>query len=708
MRYCAFLFFLFLSFSNGFAQQSAIDSLKKELAAAPNEKKIDLYQAIIIKLWLNHPDSAMVYAQRAVKFASTMDLRTKAIATRLTGGVFYYQDLYDSSIRCNYRALQLSEQAKDSTLIASCINNLGLDFYRLGSYPEALQYLLKAFSLKTRIKQNYGMVQTLNNIGLVYTELKEYVKSRDFFNRAIDLSKEMKDKDGLVYSLNNFGVTYLNEKNFDAAEPYFKEAQKVGLDIENAVWESATFSGLGRIALARNQLKEAKKFFDTSFKMREGIREWNGISEIYSYFSKIHGQSGELDSALFYLKKSIRIARQIGARDRVVSDYKLMTDLFVQKGKYDSAFFYQSKFIALRDTLFDENLARNINDIQLQIQDEETTSKLREKDREISSRTNQAYFVAAIASLIMIAAIGFYRSRNRERKLKDDLAQKNNEVEQQKEELQLSNEQLASAHETISRQNSELEEFNLQLQSTVDTRTKELELANRELNVVNLELDNFIYRSSHDIKGPLARLIGLCHVALLDVSDPKAKTYLLKLSENAKNLNEIFDRLRTVSDIDSLELSRERILFREMINRIKSRLKALEGYSEITFKEEIENIEFQSDPILLETIFHNLMENAVKFQKKSTQFNKFISITVKRQNGSVHVSFIDNGIGIAKTDDKELFAMFTNAALEHKTIGLGLYIVKQCAAKLNGTVRIVPNPHQYTEFELTLPFEPFN
>ena len=708
MKGRSLLVFLFFSISIGYAQNFVLDSLKRELAAAPAEKKIDVYQAIIIKLWLNYPDSAMVYARRAVAFASTRDLRTKAIAIRLTGGVFYYQDLYDSSIRCNYRALRLSEQAKDSTLIASCINNLGLDFYRLGSYPEALQYLLKAFNLKTRIKQTYGMVQTLNNIGLVYTELKEYNKSRDFFNRAIDLSKETNDKDGLVYSLNNYGVTYLNEKNFDAAEPYFEEAQKIGLEIENAVWESATFSGLGRIALGRNQLKEAKKLFDTSFKMREGIREWNGIAEIYSYFSKIHVQSGQLDSAIFYLRKSIRIARKIGARDRLVSDYKLMTDLFVQKKKYDSAFFYQSKFNALRDTLFDENLARNINDIQLQIQDEETTSKLREKDQELISRTYQAYFIAAIALLIMIAAIGFYRSRNRERSLKDDLAQKKNEIEQQKEELLLSNEQLGRAHDIISRQNSELEEYNLQLQSTVDSRTKELELANRELTVVNLELDNFIYKSSHDIKGPLARLIGLCHVALLDVSDPKAKQYLLRLSENAKNLSEIFERLRTVSDINSITLSHEKIQFDEMITRIKSRLKSLEGFDEITFKEEIESMDFQSDPVLVETIFHNLMENAVKFQKKSSQFNKFIVITVKQQNGSVHVSFVDNGIGISNADDKELFKMFTNAALEHKTIGLGLYIVKQCAAKLNGTVRIVPNPNQYTEFELTLPFESFN
>jgi signal transduction histidine kinase len=278
-------------------------------------------------------------------------------------------------------------------------------------------------------------------------------------------------------------------------------------------------------------------------------------------------------------------------------------------------------------------------------------------------------------------------------------------VQQQKVALQLSHEQLAKAHELISQQKSELETYNLHLRSTVDTRTKELELANRELKVLNLGLDNFISKSAGDLKDPLEKLIGLCHVAMLDTSDSTATLYLTKLNENAKNLNEIFDRLRTVSSINSITLSREKIHFSDVINKIKNKLKSLDGYTEITFKEEIEPMHFQSDPILLETIFHNLLENAVKFQKKSKQFNKFIAITVKRQNGSVHISFIDNGIGIGKTNDNELFTMFTNAALEHKTIGLGLYIVKQCAAKLNGSVRIVANPEQYTEFELTLPFE---
>src|SRR5260370_37132255 len=91
--------------------------------------------------------------------------------------------------------------------------------------------------------------------------------------------------------------------------------------------------------------------------------------------------------------------------------------------------------------------------------------------------------------------------------------------------------------------------MNEHLLSTVDIRTKELEQANMEIKMVSLELDNFIYKSSHDIKGPLARLLGICHVAMLDVQDEKSRRYFEMLNQTSQLLNDIFNKLQTVSDI---------------------------------------------------------------------------------------------------------------------------------------------------------------
>ncbi len=153
----------------------------------------------------------------------------------------------------------------------------------------------------------------------------------------------------------------------------------------------------------------------------------------------------------------------------------------------------------------------------------------------------------AISGLIFVFAITVYWYYKVQKRLGLDLTRKNQEIVSQKEEIEsqkesivLNHSELERAHAIIKDQNIELAQLNNKLQSTVDIRTKELEMANHELRFANLELDNFIYKSSHDIKGPLVRLLGVCHVALLDIQDEKSREYFLMLHKTAKHINEIF------------------------------------------------------------------------------------------------------------------------------------------------------------------------
>jgi signal transduction histidine kinase len=140
------------------------------------------------------------------------------------------------------------------------------------------------------------------------------------------------------------------------------------------------------------------------------------------------------------------------------------------------------------------------------------------------------------------------------------------------------------------------------------------------------------------------------------------------------------------------------------MEQVKMNLKHIEGFEEIDITTTIDlEYDFYSDAFLVETIFHNMIENAVRFQKKSVSEHKFIKIRITQRSGTLVAAFIDNGIGIKQKDIDHIFKMFSKAALEHNTVGLGLYIVKQCVGKLNGSIALVHSDQQVTEFELTLP-----
>jgi signal transduction histidine kinase len=706
---------LFLIVLTGYPQRNPVDSLESLLGTATGIQRVEILQTLVINLWLNHPDTAMRYARQALSISRQLDdVKQQAISIRLMGGVHLYQGTYDSALYYSKRAHALSLKLNDSTLISSTLNNTGFTYYHLGSYPEALENLLRSLIIKERIKQDYGMGQTLNNVGLVYSKLKDYNTARKYFKEAIAVADRLQDNNIKLYSHNNIGFTYLNQGNFSEAEKYFKTSLQIAKTVNNTNWHATAYSGLGQAYFNMGLIDRARRQFKISLALRNEIGDKNGIAEIYYYMGKMYAASGYLDSAFVNLRISQRIAGQTKVKERILENYQLFKQLYVQRKQYDSALFYQTMFIDLRDNLFNENMARNLSEIQLRLREEETLQRLAAKDSQIQQRTLQSYFLVIIALLIFIFALVVLWYYTAQKKLGLDLLRKNQEISSQKEEieaqkeaLQQSNKGLERAHQKITEQNNELEQLNNRLQSTVDMRTKELELANRELRIANLELDNFIYKSSHDIKGPLVRLLGVCHVALLDVHDEKAREYLEMLNKSAKQINDIFDRLKVVSDINNLELGQHPINFLKIYNQVHANLVEHEGYPTIKFSLEMEEgVQFYSDEFLMETIFPNMMENAVKFQHKSEQAHKFINIDIRKRNSSVVISFVDNGIGIKESDIDHIFKMFSQAALEHQTVGLGLYIVKQCISKLGGTIHLLRSKEKLTEFEVVLPLNP--
>lgn len=687
------------------------DSIREVLEETPAEKKIDVYQQVILNLWLNHPDSAMHYAREAMRFSKGQDdLRTKAIATRLVGGVHYYQGHYDSTIKYSYEAYGLSEALGDSSLMTSAMNNIGLAYYNVGSFPEALEFLLRALNLKIKIKQVYGLSQTLNNVGLVYTELKDYDKARVYFNEAMKEAEKYTDNHQILYSLNNIGFTYIDQNDLPLARSYFTRALRLAATIDNAIWHSASFSGMGQVYLREDSVDKARTMFRESLKLSESINNVSGIAEAYSYYATIFSKAGKLDSALLFVRKSQALASQNGDKDQLINNYDLLKNIFVRKKKYDSALYYQSQFINLKDSVFNVNLARSIKDIQLQIEREESKTKLAAKDDQIRKITTQTYFLVATVGLFIVVLFFLFLSYKEQRRLTNDLAKTNHEIMAQTEEihsqrdkLALSHTELEAAKELIHQKNVELSKLNDQLQTTVDVRTRELEQANKELKVVNLELDNFIYRSSHDIRGPLVRLLGICHVALLDITDQKARDYFTMFYESAQQLNEIIDRLKIVSHINEVNIQPSRVNFNEILSQVLDKLKTMHGFSEIEIVNEGKINDWYSDPFLLELILLNMIENSVRFQKKDGEGKKFIRVKTLKEGPNVHMKIIDNGIGIQEPDMENLYKMFSKSARDHRNIGLGLYIVKQCLGKLNGSINLVQNEQGYTEFEIIHP-----
>ncbi|HNP19316.1 MAG TPA: tetratricopeptide repeat protein [Fulvivirga sp.] len=699
IRNTLFLLLFILPFLvNGKIKQSKLTS----------EEKIDQLHNKAFQLWLNYPDSAMAFVRES--YDLSVKLNDKALISkslRYIGAVVYYQGEYDSVIYYCTKSYNIAFEIRDSTLMNNALNNIGLANYNLGSYQSALEYLLRSLNMKRAQNEKYGLSITVNNIGLVYDKLKDYKQARSYFIEALEIAKRQEDKNLILYSQNNIALTYIGEGNLSEAEKYYRMSMDV--DIDNKVWKSVTYCGLGQVYQLKNKYDESRRYFRQSLSLRKEVGDKRGISEILYFQSNEYKLNAKYDSALFLLDKSQKLAEEIGAKDRIFENYALYVNIYSIIGNHELAFNYQTKLLNLRDTLFNENMARNLSDIKLKIQEEENLRQMAIKEKQIEKNKSFVIFLITVIILVVfIAVLTFYQVKVNLKKNKmlairnHEISDQKEKIEAQKESLVEKNRQLESAHRMIRNQNEQLEKYNKKLLSTVDEKSDQLKERNDQLILANLELDNFIYKSSHDIKGPLATLLGVCNVALMDITEEVAREYFQMLYDTAQGLNSILERLKTISDISSLELKFKLINFSEIINTCVDQNRKIEGDEDINVALKIpDELKFYSDVVLLDLIFFNIIQSVMKMRDDNDARGD-IQIQISSETTGLLIDVIDEGGGANRNALGDVFELFAKNALQHRSLGLGLYIVKQSVMKLGGTI-ILLDDNSRTHFKITLP-----
>ncbi len=242
---------------------------------------------------------------------------------------------------------------------------------------------------------------------------------------------------------------------------------------------------------------------------------------------------------------------------------------------------------------------------------------------------------------------------------------------------------------------NELTQFNSNLEVMVSERTK-------ELSKRNSELDNFVYSVSHDLRAPIASVLGLINLAKADVDKNMTKTYLDKIYSSALQQDNFIREILDQSRNSRLEVKKDEIQFDELIDETFNQLKF--ATSTGTAVEKIVDIQqsepFHSDRWRLKVILNNLISNSIRYRNGR---DPVIKINVSVVDQKVLFEIEDNGRGIAKEHIENVYRMFYRATDDGAGSGLGLYIVKETVDKLKGSISIESEEGHGTTVKLEIP-----
>ncbi|HYG04025.1 MAG TPA: ATP-binding protein, partial [Chryseosolibacter sp.] len=234
-------------------------------------------------------------------------------------------------------------------------------------------------------------------------------------------------------------------------------------------------------------------------------------------------------------------------------------------------------------------------------------------------------------------------------------------------------------------------------------RVNAVEHKNSELIKVNSELDRFVYSASHDLRAPLASILGLVKLARLD-NDPENKLqYLDKVETSIHKLDGFIHDIINYSRNARTELESRACAFEKEINEILDGLKYQEKSDKIRKEINVQGAGvFYTDTKRLNIILYNLITNAIKYHNIN-QADPFIRVDVDFTAKEALIRIADNGIGIGEHHLQNVFKMFYRADERSSGSGLGLFIAKETVEKLRGTLRVQSKVREGSVFEVKLP-----
>jgi signal transduction histidine kinase len=678
-------FILIVFFVN--AQSNELDSLRESAAGKSTLEKYELFISMMQQYSKRHDYSnAYQLAREASALASSLGDSTKICrAGRSEGALLVRLDRPVEAGEVLQRVLPIAQRYKLEEDYEIILSNLGNAFIFQARYDDALRAHFEVLGIREKNEDWVGVVFSLNNIGLAYFKMKNYDRSLHFYLQALNL-KEKTKFDGIERLLINIGLCYNQLRDFKEAYKYFDEAFKYcKLDCQTQIYIEGKF-GLGVAQYGMNSLSKAKLLFQESLSLSEEIGNRRFQAENLIYLAHIHIAEQDLTKALAALRTCELIARDEKFVELLIVTYKEYANVYTISKEFQHASEFQQRYIHLKDSIYSERLIENIAKVQTEFAERENIKTIADNEAVIRQ---QRYLSIAIAIIAILASLLIL------------VLQRSNRVSK------MVNAQLSEAKEVISQQNKLLELRNRDLDRQVERKTVDLEKVNLSLKQVNDELDNFIYKTSHDIRGPLASLKGMCNVALMDVQDEVALDYLRKLDATAERLNAILTRLLIINQINNSKLSVSQIDFHRIVHDVILLEKKKGLPSKISIRKVVEDgTEVHSDKELVRIVLENLIDNAIKFYNDNERIQSFVEVNVVKVPEGVKVRVIDNGIGISESNPGKLFQMFFRASERSEIGGIGLYIVKTATAKIGGKVGLLTTPEGYTEFYVTLPTQP--
>lgn len=648
----------------------------QNIQQAINNSSLEKHDSLYYELFKYYRSSNWILAKRYAQLSKNFadQYRNNSIELKSINALAYLYEQnnqIDSSIMMYKLGVNKSEVYGNKKRLVYFSNDLGNLYERLDVYDSALHYYQLSFEYATSSQSYYDQAIALNNSGLIFYRLDNPQEAITYFEEALRIKKQEGIQDGIDLNLLNIAMCNNEigqyEEAIDAMNELIKRCSNQDSNCSNNLIQDANY----QLGLSYELLRSYDIAIDYYLK---SINEFKGYNSPQTYGGALYHLAllkfdTEPELALQYLKDSEAFALREKKKRLLKDIYALYAKYYEQIGNFNTSLNYLAKHNVLKDSIFNEKMSNNMRNLQLSAQKKKNDEVLR-KQQLLLERSNQiSILIGIVAILAFLIAILFYFLVRTIRKSNKDLTK-----------------EVAKKTELI-------------LNSTVA-----LKKTNEKLVRAQSEYQHLIYRSSHDLKGPITTLLGLIHLLKKEgfTSQETMLQYARDMENTALKLDVLLSRLVYISRVTEDELDIKPIKLRSLFDELI--IKYLPGYSSTKITNSIsENVAIITDEKLLKLAIDFLLDNAFKYSSSQSNSIPSVILVCEVIDASVLIHISDNGPGIEDSLRGRLFDLFIVGEGQRGS-GIGLYVAKKALERISGIASIT-SLKSPTTFTVELPLE---
>jgi signal transduction histidine kinase len=591
--------------------------------------------------------------------------------------VEYYNIDLKKSLQIGQEALAASQREKYDRGIQQASNVLMRVHRRMGNFSVAIEYSLSKIPIAERLRDTLDLIDSYSSLGNIYSSLERYRESRFYLQKAYRLGKEI-HAPNLATIMNYIGRGYGKAGIYDSAEYWIKEALLQEEKFPQADYTlSYIYNNLAEIYYYQNRNNETEYFYSLALKLPAAKTSPFGQTFTLNGLARMHLRKNDFPKAIDAVLKSIEVSKKNSYRDKTKESYGILHEIYEAQHDYKNALYFYKLFNLYQDSIFSEDKLQYIENLKVNYETERVAreNEILKKDTELKDArlSEQRSFTIglslAIVSLLALLTVFYFNNRQRKRT------------------------------------NLILSVYNQSLEKQVETRTQELVNTNLELIRQNSQLEQFGYIIAHNLRAPVARMLGLANlVKSSHFKLPDDQIILDKIQYSAHDLDTIIHDLNSILEVKKgVHHAFEDVSLPEKLTKVRNMLREKIAESRAVIIENVDPLAtWYGIPAYVESILYNLISNAIKYRAPERLAE--IKISCHKVDEHLVLQVEDNGIGInlEKQRDK-IFSLYQRFHDHVEGKGIGLYLVKTQVEALNGKIEITSRVNEGSLFTVHIP-----